>query len=143
MMTSYFGGVKKLPADVVPVSIARFNRFWTGRKLLALAPTPDMLKINQADYNAAFAKILAKLDPQAIAAELGDNAVLLCFEKPGEICHRRAVAEWLERTLGIEVTEFGFARQDCPAYADLIPSPPKPEKPPKAKKGGSSQLLMF
>jgi hypothetical protein len=74
---------------------------------------PDLAK---ADYDAHFAEILANLDPVEVYQTLGENAVLLCWEKPGDACHRRLVAEWLERHLGIEVPEFGFERLACPAY---------------------------
>jgi len=45
--------------------------------------------------------------------------VLLCWEPPGFSCYRRRVAEWFETRLGVEVTEYGFERADCPAYAEL------------------------
>jgi uncharacterized protein (DUF488 family) len=31
----------------------------------------------------------------------------LCHEKAGEFCHRRLIADWLNRELGIEVPELG------------------------------------
>lgn len=117
MFTSYFANVKKLPPDLVPVSIARGSpRGFTGRKELRLAPTWAMLKMKKPEYDAAFAAILAKLDPAELYQTLGTNAVLLCWEKPGEACHRRLVAEWLETALGIIISEHGFARTACPAY---------------------------
>jgi uncharacterized protein (DUF488 family) len=48
---------------------------------------------------------LSKLDPQKVFSDLGQDAILLCWEKPGEDCHRRLVAEWLEGLLGIKVPE--------------------------------------
>lgn len=142
MKTSYFANVKNLPADAVPVCIARFNRFFKGRRYLDLAPTADMLNMSQEDYDKAFHAILAKLDPHKVAADLGPNAVLLCYERPGEICHRRLVAEWLEAALGIEIPEFGFDRAACPAYKNLVPSPPKPNKS-AGKPKGPTQLFLF
>ncbi|EDP8947924.1 hypothetical protein IDN71_003483 [Salmonella enterica] len=32
--------------------------------------------------------------------------VLLCWEKPGEFCHRQLVARWFRRELGIAVEEY-------------------------------------
>lgn len=53
--------------------------------------------------------ILARLDPIKVYNELTLNnecqVVLLCWEKPGEFCHRRLVAEWLEKNLNITVPE--------------------------------------
>ena len=121
MFTSYFANVKKLPPDLVPVSIARGSpRGFTGKKELRLAPTWAMLKMQKPEYDADFAEILAKLDPAEIYQTLGENAVLLCWEKPGDACHRRLVAEWLEAALGIEIPEYGFDRIACPAYEEMI-----------------------
>jgi hypothetical protein len=121
MFTSYFAIVKKLPLDLVPVSIARGSpRWFTGKKELRLAPTWAMLKMQKLEYDAAFAELLAKLDPAEMYQVLGENVVLLCWEKPGDTCHRRLVAEWLEAALGIEILEYGFDRGACPAYEEMI-----------------------
>jgi hypothetical protein len=120
MFTSYFANAKKLPPDLVPVSIARGSpRGFAGRKELRLAPTWAMLKMTKPDYDARFAEMLAKLDPAEVYHLLGENAVLLCWEKPGDACHRRLVAEWLERHLGIEVPEFGLARLSSLPYDEM------------------------
>lgn len=49
--------------------------------------------------------ILSRLDPLQVAQELGQGSILLCWEKPGEFCHRIVVADWL-REAGIEVEEY-------------------------------------
>jgi hypothetical protein len=124
VFTSFFANVKNLPPDLVPVSIARgAPRGWKGRNELRLSPTWAMLKLPKPEYDARFAEVLAQLDPAEIALALGDNAVLLCWEKPGEWCHRRMVAEWLEQALGIEIPEFGFERAACVPYAEMGPPP--------------------
>jgi len=83
VFTSYFANVKKLPPDLVPVSIARGSpRWFTGKKELRLAPSRIMLKMQKAEYDADFAEMLAKLDPAELYQALGENAVLLCWEKP-------------------------------------------------------------
>ena len=121
MFTSCFATVKKLLPELVPVSIARGSpRGFTGKKELRLAPTWAMLKMQKPEYDAGFAEILAKLDPVEIYHTLGENAVLLCWEKPGDACHRRIVAEWLEVALGIEIPEYGFERIACPAYEEMV-----------------------
>ena len=121
MFTSYFANVKKLPPDLVPVSIARGSpRWFTGKKELRLAPSRAMLKMQKPEYDAHFAELLAQLDPAELYQALGENAVLLCWEKPWDACHRRLVTEWLEAALRIEIPEYGFARIDCPAYEEMI-----------------------
>jgi hypothetical protein len=53
---------------------------------------------------------------------------MLCWEKPGEGCHRRICAEWLETALGIVVPEFGLPREDCLPYALMGRAAKKPRK---------------
>jgi len=111
MKTSYFMN-RAAAADPNAVSIARWPPRWWGsrRRYIALAPSADLLKRSKAglpwpSYVADYQKdVLAKLDPAKIYAELA-NAILLCWEAPGEDCHRRLVAEWLEKSLDIKVPE--------------------------------------
>lgn len=52
-------------------------------------------------------QVLQNLDPRQVLLELGgDNVVLLCWEAPGEFCHRLVVAAWLQKELGVAVKEF-------------------------------------
>jgi hypothetical protein len=137
MFTSYFGNLKNIAAELEPVSIARGNpRFYKGRREVALAPTWPMLKMDKAGYDAAYNAILAGLDPKEIFNRLGDNAVLLCWEKPNERCHRRRVAEWLEAKLGIVVPEFGLDRASCVSYDAMVSTL-------KAEKGKKPDELML
>jgi len=50
-------------------------------------------------------EILDSLDPARTYQELGENAVLLCWEKSNQFCHRHIVAKWLMDNLNIEITE--------------------------------------
>ncbi|RAY51479.1 hypothetical protein DP186_24015, partial [Enterobacter hormaechei subsp. xiangfangensis] len=55
-------------------------------------------------------EILAKLNPEQTWNELHLLArcepVLLCWEPPGEFCHRQLVARWFRKELGIAVDEY-------------------------------------
>lgn len=86
--------------------------WWKGRMYPPLAPSASILREYQLTgfgkelYTRRFnEEILAKLDAKKVFDELGDDAVLLCYESPGEFCHRRLVAEWFEKELGITVNE--------------------------------------
>lgn len=115
MFTGYFGKVKSCPRDkgYKYISIARFNRFWEGEEFKKLAPPAEIIKIEDEElYTKLYYKqVLNKLDPKQVYAELGDNAVLLCYEKWTDIkarktfCHRRIVAKLLEENLGVKVEE--------------------------------------
>jgi hypothetical protein len=110
-------------------------QFYHGPQYKRVAPRREMLKMDRADYDFHFKLILMKLDPQEVYRDLGRMAggvepILLCWERPNTWCHRRKVAEWLEDALGIEITEYGFARGDILPYCDLTETPPLPPAPP-------------
>ena len=78
---------------------------YRGRSYPALAPRRAMLKMDEATYRVEYQKILDHLDPRQVFNDLGEDAILLCWEAPGKFCHRRLVAEWLEEHLGRPVLE--------------------------------------
>ncbi len=96
------------------ISIARFapRRHPAGYRVFSkLAPGKWFNSVTEAEYRRRFAEeILAPLDPQATWDALHALAapyepLLLCYEKPGEFCHRRLVANWFEQHLGVTVDE--------------------------------------
>lgn len=95
--------------NAVAISI-RPPHWYKGKSYLALAPTWDIVlgvknkTITQDEYTEAYNKILSKLNPQAVANELGDGAIMLCYESPNDFCHRHLVSEWM-RKAGIDVRE--------------------------------------
>lgn len=104
---------------MIPVSISvGVPRFFKGMHRKELAPTWAMMKMSRQDYDNAFQKKLEKLEAKAIYEQLPDNAVLLCYEKPNDWCHRRMVAEWFENELGIVVEEVGLKREESFPYAE-------------------------
>lgn len=107
-------------AGLVPVSIARYPaKGYRGYKCPVLAPTGQMLHMHEARYVPMYNEtILGKLDPVRLEEELrklGENVVLLCFERPSDFCHRQLVAKWLRHN-GI----------DCEEYQISLPEAPKP-----------------
>jgi len=120
LFTSCFARLKAIPDGLTPVAISiGIPRWFTGRRDLRLAPTRAMLEMTATEYDKRFAAILARLDPAQVAADLGEGAVMLCWEGPGLRCHRRWVADWLEDALGIVVPELGFDRGDIPRFEEL------------------------
>ena len=115
MYTGYFGKMKSYPKDKEYryVSIARFNKFWSGEEYKKLTPPASIIKIEDKELYTKlyYEQVLNNLNPQEVYNELGDNAVLLCYEKYADIeqgktfCHRHMVAKWLEEKLGVEVKE--------------------------------------
>lgn len=112
IQTSYYANpaLKNLNGEIRLIGISRgVPRWFKGEKFMPLAPTWAMVKMqDMAEYTRLYKNnILAPLDPFEIYKKL-DNSILLCWEKPGEFCHRRLVAEWLENATGELVAEFGF-----------------------------------
>ena len=116
--TSYFGFLKKVPPEILPVSIARFSPKWfSGKEMKPLAPEKKLLwqakggKISEEEYTRRYMNQIQKLfDPIILYGKFvtdfgGKDIVLLCFEKKGEFCHRRLLAEWLEAGLAISIPE--------------------------------------
>ena len=109
MNTSYFG---KSGQHSRAVSIAgRSPKDFEGREYKKLAPEYWFFKKYKLDGDAEFytqqyqAEVLDQLDAKEVLRDLGEDAVLLCWEKPGEFCHRHLVAKWLKEKLDLEVTE--------------------------------------
>jgi len=87
-----------------------------------------MLKMNREDYTTHFQAMLDKLNPQKVADDLGPDAIMLCWEPFNVYCHRRWVAEWLEKSLGMEIPEVGHARGESLCVVDMPWTAPKKPK---------------
>lgn len=110
ILTSYFAkrSVKKSGLEPVAISLD-VPKGYHGKRYMALAPTREMIKLAHDGKTEEYTKqyteqILSWLDPQKVYEEL-DDCVLLCWEKSGSFCHRRLVAEWLEKNTGNKVNE--------------------------------------
>jgi hypothetical protein len=116
--TSYFANLKNLPDNVCLISICGKAPDWyTGIQYKALAPKYWFFKKYKEDgdeefYTLAFQRdVCGALNAYATLLDLqklaGDKIpCLLCYEKPGDFCHRHIVAEWLHNNLGVHVEEF-------------------------------------
>ena len=101
------------------VSIARFapRRIAPGYRVYrALAPGPWFKSVSEDEYRRRYDAQLAGLDPREVLDALtvlggGVEPTLLCWERKADLeagrafCHRRIVAAWLEKAMGIEVDE--------------------------------------
>lgn len=116
--TSYFANLQKLPSDVVPISIARYNPKWyQGATYAELAPPAWLLQQykRDGDFNSFgllfIDEVLCALSPDRVIDELsvlsqGRDVALLCWEKEQSVCHRSLVAEWLSTFPDISVEEW-------------------------------------
>lgn len=116
VFTSYFGMKAKLEeAGILPVSIALWKpRWYEGLEYKKIAPKAFMLKgeYSQDEYIMFYQRfILDKLKVDEVLEDLerlgdGKDIALLCYEKPGDFCHRHLFAEWLLKQTGWEIQEF-------------------------------------
>lgn len=97
------------------ISIARYaprNTPAGYRMYKALAPRSWFNSVSTSRYIELYnGEILSNLDARQVWNELhalagGQEPVLLCWEMPGEFCHRQLVARWFRRELNIQVEEY-------------------------------------
>lgn len=128
------------------VAISRqVPQFYKGKAYLKLAPSWALLQrykkrvgeagvqVANAEFNEAYRQVLARLDARLVVSELGDGAVLCCWERDAADvatpCHRTTVAQWITEQTGIQVSEIECHK---PVQADMRP-----------KRGRSAQLDLF
>ena len=131
LYTSYFAMMRNFPQEgVLPISISRFPPKWyTGACVKNLAPPEDLLKnykegfSDAQDYDRRYAEAVLNhhvteswikkgtegllpdtLDGKPVWESETDHAVFLCFEKPGDFCHRHLLSEHL-RMIGVPCRE--------------------------------------
>lgn len=113
--TSYFGNLKKLSeAGIVPISIALWNPKWyNGQRIIELAPSRFMLSdaCTSEQYVQMYNQNLKNIYPRWLLEKIesigkGKDVALLCYEKPGDFCHRHLFAEWFTEKTGIEIKEY-------------------------------------
>lgn len=120
--TTYFAKLKKLPNNIIPVSIcAKPPTGYKGKEFKKLAPTYDILMSYKQDHNEE--KYIKKYNNEVLRNLITDEVVydlyeligvditgegfgsipnggadvaLVCYEKSDSFCHRHLVAEWLK-----------------------------------------------
>lgn len=115
--TSYFAKLKNIPEGIVKISICGKAPDWyTGLQYKKVAPKYGFFMEWKQNHDNNFyiehfnKEVLDVLDPQEVYNSLeklseGKDCVLICYEKPGDFCHRHLVADWLSDKLGIDVVE--------------------------------------
>lgn len=113
--------------NAVAISV-RPPSWYTGRRYKLLSPTWEMVndinngRIDELQYAAQYMELLEtrKLTAEQVIADVGENAILLCYEKPGDFCHRRLVAAWIKQETGIVVPEKYFYDNESKLLNDLF-----------------------
>lgn len=115
--TSYFAKMKKIPENIVRISICgKVPEWYDGIQYKKVAPKYKFFmewkenKDNNFYIEHFNSEVLDTLSAQSVYEDLerlsnGNDCVLLCYEKPLDFCHRHLVADWLSEKLNIEVVE--------------------------------------
>lgn len=119
--TSYFANIKKLPKNIIPISICgKAPDGYTGLQYKKLAPKYEFfIKWKDTHDNDYYIKcfneqVLSHLNPQTVEDELlsytsetQKDVCLICYERPEAFCHRHLVADWFNQN-GIECKEWSY-----------------------------------
>lgn len=133
--TSYFANLKKLPDNIIPISISGKAPDWyKGLQYKKLAPKYGFFMEWKQNHDNEFyiehfqKEVLDKLSADKVIEELyltlsedqkyfldlcnclhwdnnQLNICLICYEKPTDFCHRHLVADWLNEN-GYQVEEW-------------------------------------
>lgn len=117
--TSYYAKHGSNP-KAIGISYSVPKWFDKSRHLCMLAPTWDLVggykdgSITQQEYTTRYVQLLEgrEIDPMGIAHNLPEGTILLCYERPGDFCHRRVLAEWVEQTTGVKIPEWKDPEQE-------------------------------
>lgn len=116
--TSYYAKSKKLPDDLVRISIAgKAPAGYVGLEYKKVAPKYGFFMEWKKNHDNDFyiehfeKEVLNVLDAQRVYDDLerlsnGRDCVLLCYEKSGDFCHRHLVADWLNKKLDLNIQEY-------------------------------------
>ncbi len=116
--TSYYGNLKKLNANnITPIGVSLYTPKYVKVSCLKyVAPHKAMLfgGLSKEKYTELYYKdVLSRVNPKEFLKDVemlsqGKDVALLCYEKPGDFCHRHLLADWLNEKLGLEIKEFGL-----------------------------------
>lgn len=115
--TSYFAMLRKLPSNIIPISIcAKVPQWYSGLQYKKLAPNYNLLMHWKQNYDENYyikhfqSEVLDKLQPREVVLDLltmignfkgidyDPQIVLMCYEKSEDFCHRHLVAKWLNNS---------------------------------------------
>lgn len=132
--TSYYSS-RDIPEDGVKVSISVTapRGFVCDEQLRALAPDSETLwahkgrRIDDAEYSRRYntkldeaGESVGELLADVSSRHPGKDIFLLCWEKPGEFCHRRLLADWLKAHYSMDIPEWTGRRVAQERIGDLF-----------------------
>jgi uncharacterized protein (DUF488 family) len=126
LYTSFWANRELADVDAQIVSISRGEPRWrlpfAYRRLRELAPGDEAWRQKgRESFEETYRAQLEEIGAAAILERLeriggARPVVMLCWEKPGEFCHRRVLADFLRARAGVELPE--LAPGDLPQRQD-------------------------
>lgn len=106
--TSYYGNIKNLPKNIIPISISLYPpKDYKGLKCEQLYPTLTIWNNwkknhDKEEYIKDYMKYLYTLNKNNILDKLnkkskGKDICLICYELPNDFCHRHYAGLWLDK----------------------------------------------
>jgi len=90
--------------------------WFNGYTLPKLAPTMGMVSkikdggnnYNAEDYTKDYIELLEErgIDAEELVNSLPNEAMLLCYESPGDFCHRHVLTKWIQEQTGVIIPEW-------------------------------------
>ena len=88
--------------------------WYHGEEIQSLAPSWDIImpyrdgRLGREGYKTQYIELLKsrKLTAKGIVESIPDGAILLCYEAQNEFCHRRVLADWIEKETGFVIPEW-------------------------------------
>lgn len=114
-MTIYTSNYARHGRTPTAIAISAAPPDWfTGMRLPALAPTWNILNaykhgnMTEKEYTIQYLHLLLtrEFDPEMFVSACRNDTFLLCYESPGDFCHRRILAEWIELKTGVTIPEW-------------------------------------
>jgi len=148
-MKLFTSNYAKSSNDPMAVSISQgVPKFFHGKKYPALAPSWKIVKnpnLTVEQYKIEYQKILDTLDVHDVVRQLGDGAVMLCWESANEFCHRQVVAKWMnEAGYDVEEKETSYVKElDLPKSTLSLDELSERLKEKLPQKSVSNQIGLF
>lgn len=118
ILTSYYGNWRKFPEGYRQVAISTtVPPGFKGGRLISLTPSSQLVwdykdnKVDEMGFRERYFRGLDLKEPvvTAVLEKLKDiDAVLLCYEKTGDFCHRHLLREYVAAAylrVGLEINE--------------------------------------
>lgn len=88
--------------------------YYAGEHISSLVPTWHMIReyksgrMDKEEYSQLYIALMKARNGTAekIYSTIPHETIMLCYEKPGDFCHRRVLADWIEDELGVKIPEW-------------------------------------